>query len=240
MAYAPISLIVPQYVNANGDPYSGAVLKAYNAATSTNVAMATDSTGGTTFTSIALNSNGNPSHSGSVVIPHINVNYKLALYATQTAADADTPAIWSINNLKPIPLTGDFSVADAVSNAVTNVATLTHTTSGTPVAGIGTGLAFITETVAGNETGMLLESVATDVGSGTEDFKFKVKLIEAGAAAAEKFRVSSAGRTFGFTSLDTARATVASHATTADIWSVGNQINWTGAETTTAFSAQQK
>lgn len=35
---------------------------------------------------------------------------------------------------------------------------------------------------------------------------------------------------------DFARATVASHATTADIWSaLGNQINWTGTATTTTF-----
>jgi len=35
---------------------------------------------------------------------------------------------------------------------------------------------------------------------------------------------------------NTARATVASHATTADIWAAaGNQINWTGTATTTAF-----
>lgn len=35
-----------------------------------------------------------------------------------------------------------------------------------------------------------------------------------------------------------ARATVVSHATTADIWSaLGNQINWTGTATTTAFPA---
>lgn len=36
--------------------------------------------------------------------------------------------------------------------------------------------------------------------------------------------------------LNTARATVASHATTADIWgAAGNQINWTGTATTTIF-----
>lgn len=34
-----------------------------------------------------------------------------------------------------------------------------------------------------------------------------------------------------------ARATVASHATAADIWSVGNTINWTGTVTASAFPA---
>jgi hypothetical protein len=86
-----------------------------------------------------------------------------------------------------------FSVDDAVNNDVTNVATLTHTTSGSPAAGIGTGLAFITETTAGNETGMVIEAVTTDVGSGVEDFDLVVKLMEGGAAAAEKLRLTSAG-----------------------------------------------
>ena len=35
--------------------------------------------------------------------------------------------------------------------------------------------------------------------------------------------------------LNLSRATVASHATTADIWLAANQINWTGTATTTAF-----
>lgn len=37
--------------------------------------------------------------------------------------------------------------------------------------------------------------------------------------------------------LNTSRVTVASHATTADIWTAGNQIDWTGTATTTAFPA---
>lgn len=235
-AYAPINLLVPQYVNSSGDPYSGAVLKAYLAGTSTNISMATNSGGGTTFTSVALNSNGYPEHSGSIVIPHVNVNYKIALYATQAAADADSGAIWSIDNLVPVAVSNDFDVDDATSSGVTNVITITHTTTGTPVAGIGTGMSFITETANGNnETGMVLEALTTDVTAASEDFDFVVKLMAAGAAAAQKFRVSSLGRLFGFTSLDVTRATVASHATTGDIWSVGNQIDWTGTATTTAF-----
>ena len=237
-AYAPISLLVPQYVDSSGDPYSGAVLKAYLAGTSTNVAMATNSGGGTTFTSVALNSNGYPEHSGSIVIPYVNANYKLALYATQAAADANSGAIWSIDNLVPVAVSNDFDTDDATSSGVTNVITITHTTTGTPVAGIGTGIALVTETAAGNnETGTVIGSEATDVTSGSEDFEFFVSLMTAGAAVAKKLRLSSLGRLFGFTSIDTARATVASHATTADIWSVGNQINWTGTETTTAFAA---
>ena len=83
---------------------------------------------------------------------------------------------------------------DATNNGVTNVLTIGHTTTGTPSTGIGTGLAFSTETAAGNnETGMVIESVSTDVSAGSEDFALVVKLMAAGAAASEKFRVSSTG-----------------------------------------------
>ena len=236
MAWTPIDLVVPQYANSAGVPYSGAVLKAYQAGTSTVMTMATDSGGGTTFTSIALNSNGYPSNSGSICIPHVSANYKLALYATQAAADANTPAIWSIDNIVQMVVSGAFSIDDAVSSAVTNVVTATHTTTGTPVAGIGTGIALVTETASGNnETGAVIESITTDVTGLSEDFDLSFKLMAAGAAAAEKLRLTSAGRVYSFTSLDVKRATVVSHATTGDIWSVGNQIDWTGTATTTAF-----
>lgn len=99
MAYTPLSKTVIQYVDSNGDPYSGAVLKAYEAGTSTVLSMATDSTGGTLVTSIALNSDGFPEVSGNIVIPHLNANFQLALYPTQTAADVNTGAIWNPDNI---------------------------------------------------------------------------------------------------------------------------------------------
>lgn len=102
MAWLPISLTVPQYVDSNGDPASGFVLKAYEAGTSTNTPFSTDSTGGTQATSIALNSDGYPEVSGNIVIPHIDQSYKLSLYPTQAAADSDSGATWSIDNLTPV------------------------------------------------------------------------------------------------------------------------------------------
>lgn len=89
--------------------------------------------------------------------------------------------------------TQGFTTDDATESGVTNAITIGHTTTGTPAAGIGTGIAFVTETTAGNETGMVLASVATDVASGTEDFKLSVQLMAGGSAAAEKMSVSSAG-----------------------------------------------
>lgn len=111
MSYLPISGITPQYSDpATGLPYSGVVLKAYADGTSTNISFATDTTGGTLATSIALNSNGFPEVSSNVVIPHLDQDYKLSLYPTQAAADANSGAIWTVDN---IPITDEGSVFTA-------------------------------------------------------------------------------------------------------------------------------
>lgn len=107
MSFLPISGLVPQYVDSSGDPYSGSVLKAYADGTSNVISFATDATGGTLATSIALNSDGFPEISGSIIIPFLDEDYKLALYPTQAAADANSGAIWTVD---PIPLS-DLGVA---------------------------------------------------------------------------------------------------------------------------------
>ena len=73
------------------------------------------------------------------------------------------------------------------TNGVKELLNIVHQTSGTP-AGIGTDLAFTVQTSAGDHKGMILEALTTDVGSGTEDFDFVLKLMEGGATAAEKLR----------------------------------------------------
>ena len=89
---------------------------------------------------------------------------------------------------------GLFTVDDATNSGVSSPISLTHTTSGSPANGIGTGLPFITETSASNnETGAILESVTTDVTATSEDFDLVVQLLAAGAAAAEVGRFKSTG-----------------------------------------------
>jgi len=85
-------------------------------------------------------------------------------------------------------------VDDAVTNAVTYAARLTHTSSGTPAAGQGVGVELEVETTAGNnEVGATIEAVATDVTSTSEDFDLVLKLMAAGAAAVEMGRLKSTG-----------------------------------------------
>ena len=121
MAWFPISHTVPQYEDGNGVPYSGAVLKAYAAGTSTPIELATSSSGAVTAASVALNASGFPVVSGNVIIPYVEVLYKLALYPTQAAADANSGAIWTIDN---IPIAADFGSS---TESITSTTTLDAT-----------------------------------------------------------------------------------------------------------------
>ena len=70
-----------------------------------------------------------------------------------------------------------------------------RTSSGTPAAGIGVGMQFITETAGGNnETGGAIESLTTDVSSTAEDFDMVFKTMLAGATATERLRILSSGK----------------------------------------------
>lgn len=80
------------------------------------------------------------------------------------------------------------------TNTPATAATLSHQTSGTPSAGIGTRLDFVCETAASNtEIGARLSAVTTNVGSGTEAFDLQVLLMSGGAAATLVAKFTSAG-----------------------------------------------
>jgi hypothetical protein len=88
----------------------------------------------------------------------------------------------------------DSTTNTALTNTVSRPATLTHQTSGTPATGIGVGASFVQETsAANNETVMQLDAVIDDATATSEDASFSVKLMAAGAAAAEKFAIESTG-----------------------------------------------
>lgn len=87
-----------------------------------------------------------------------------------------------------------FSANDTNNTGITYPGAVVHNTTLTPGVGIGAGLDYQVETTNNNiETGMRLETVTTDVTPGSEDFDFVVRLMQNGATASEKFRVSSTG-----------------------------------------------
>lgn len=124
MSWYPIANLPPQLENASGVPYSGAVLKAYAAGTSTNIPMATDYTGVTTAATMLLNSSGYPTYLGTIVIPHLQQNYKLALYPDQASADANSGAIWTVDNVQIADATNTSFIQYFDGDGVTSTFTL--------------------------------------------------------------------------------------------------------------------
>lgn len=85
------------------------------------------------------------------------------------------------------------------TNTPATAATLSHQTSATPTAGIGTRLDFVCETAASNtEIGARIQAITTNVGSGTEAFNLQVLLMAAGSSATAVATFNSNGN-FGIT-----------------------------------------
>jgi hypothetical protein len=100
----------------------------------------------------------------------------------------ETNALYVAGKIK---LTGDLRLRGIDSRTATVVEpfTLQMMTSGSPAAGIGTGMAFGAESA--DEAPSVLGTIGfvfSDVGAGTEDSYMMIKLRRAGAAAAEAFR----------------------------------------------------
>ena len=108
-----------------------------------------------------------------------------------------------------LTLSGDqtFTTSDARTTTVDAPLTLTSTTSGSPAAGIGTGLLFQAESADESPSDFgQVEFAASDVGSGTEDTYFQVLLRVAGAALVACWRWAATGAFKG----------IITHANTAD------------------------
>lgn len=88
-------------------------------------------------------------------------------------------------------------VTDATNSATTNVAVLTHRTTGTPSAGIGTGLVFETEDGGGADQNIaIVRAVLTTVTAASEVGAVRFAIVSAGSVPAEgseQFAFTAAG-----------------------------------------------
>lgn len=92
MANFSVMADVPNPVfDTNGDPFSGAVLKAFLPGTTTALSIAIDEDGGSPQASITYNAQGKLEVSGNEVLPFIDRKQKWGIFANAADAAANTP-----------------------------------------------------------------------------------------------------------------------------------------------------
>lgn len=87
-----------------------------------------------------------------------------------------------------------FTADNATNSGVTNVVTITHTTSGSPAAGIGTGILFKSESADESPSDFgRLAFIADDITAGSEDTYAEFQTRAAGAALASAYKFKRTG-----------------------------------------------
>lgn len=87
-----------------------------------------------------------------------------------------------------------FAANNATNDGVTNIVTVQHTTSGTPTAGIGTGILFNSESADESPSNFgRLAFISDDVTGGSEDTYAEFQTRAAGAALASAYKFKRAG-----------------------------------------------
>ncbi len=103
------------------------------------------------------------------------------------------------------------ATSSSATNTVSSPIRMSHQTSGTPAAGIGTGIEFETQTAGANEeVGSIIESVATGVSPTAENFDTVFKNMISGNPATQAMRIATDYqiRTGGSTTTPTGLSTV--------------------------------
>lgn len=167
------------------------------------------------------------------------VNNNFAVNGNTTIGNASSDTITFNANSGLVPNTLTLTTDDAVADNLTYPLKLSHTTSGTPATGIGTGIQFIAETSANNnEIGMILETITTDVTANSEDFDFVLRLMKAGNTAAEAFRVSSTGDISAIGDIQIQGGDLTTNQTTFNLLnSTATTVNFAGAATDVQIGA---
>jgi hypothetical protein len=91
MAWSVMSDVPNPLFDANGDPASGYVLKAYLPGTTTSTSIAINSAGSSPQASITANAEGKWEVSGNEILPYIDRKHKWGIFANSTHASANTP-----------------------------------------------------------------------------------------------------------------------------------------------------
>lgn len=141
----------------------------------------TDSSGN----AVTVDANGTETIDGSLTVALSNQNEVVFLISNGSN--------WFVSNSSAVQTT-TFIADNATNSDVTNLITVQHTTSGSPAAGIGTGILFKSESADENPSNFgRVAFVADDVTAGSEDTYFDVQTRVAGAALANSYKFKRTG-----------------------------------------------
>lgn len=140
--------------DSNGDPFSGAVLKAFLPGTTTSTSIAIDSAGSSPQSSITFNAEGQLEVTGSEILPYIDRESKWGIFANAVDAAANTPFYMGpFDNVEKV-LDGLITINRSFDNVAAMVASTnlsaagTVSTAGQFTAGGGGGGTYFTKTTA--------------------------------------------------------------------------------------------
>ena len=150
---------------------------------------------------VIIDGNASETIDGNTTLTFSNQNEVASIISNGTS--------WSVMNSAAAQST-TFAADNTSNNIISNVTTMQHTTSGTPAAGIGTGVLFNSESADESPSNFgVLAFVADDVTAGSEDTYFLIQNRVAGAALgnAYKFKRTGVGNIL-FTTAATAERTL--------------------------------
>jgi hypothetical protein len=91
MSFTPMTDVPNPLFDLNGDPFSGAVLKAYLPGTTTAISIYTDAAGSSPQATLTANAQGAWEVTGSEVVPYIDQDHKWGIFANASDATSNTP-----------------------------------------------------------------------------------------------------------------------------------------------------
>ena len=128
--WTQMSTVPNPYTDSNGNPYSGAVLKVYDAGTSNTQSIAIAAAGTSPQATIAYNASGALEVSGNEVAPYIDRICKWGIFANATDAAANTP--FAMGPFDNVPQSAGLSGVATISK---DFATLALAVASTEIAG---------------------------------------------------------------------------------------------------------
>ena len=91
MTFSVMADVPNPLFDSNGNPFSGAVLKAFLPGSTTSTSIAIDSAGSSPQATITYNAAGKLEVTGNEILPYIDIKHKWGIFANATDAVANTP-----------------------------------------------------------------------------------------------------------------------------------------------------